>query len=460
MRLLTLFLIGACAVFGNVDFYGDFSELGEKLKNDKEVYSRSLSVAELEAAKSLYPPNEGHRFMSVLVSSMENVSSEGRICDLSVAAKFRNRLGEEGIDPASVLKHLRSRDFIDDILFDLMNRSLLLEREITGALSGEVFVGYPRYYFRTPAILAGNNVEELFRELENWPDGKERCLLDALEKFVRKINHGQRGPGPGDMSYLNDQALRQSLINEEQFKVLQILGRNTAWKRKISLASYLDKIQRAKNVMSYTPQTGLESAKEYWNRRPKVALRLADRRKLYQKYTATQIVMLAQVLEKASMRMGGDPSVDTGPSEIVTDYVIRRDGQTREVTERYVLSPSEQFSYARKRLRLDLMEVVSSNSFKNKGVSYEDIVAAGLETGYISHADLGHVLAYDDLWNPNVSAWTKYKSFFWSLADTATLYLPSPLNVVGAVGLTVLNIYRSNRDYGHEEHENPANLFD
>ncbi len=197
-----------------------------------------------------------------------------------------------------------------------------------------------------------------------------------------------------------------------------------------------------------------EFASEYIKRRKK----LTRRKSLYYKYNATQIVMLAQVLEKASMRMGIDPTVETSTPEITTNYVMRRDGSQTQFSETYELSPSEQFEFARKRLRMDLMDLSSSKTFAGVKITYEDVIMAALETGYISHHDIEYVIKYDDLWNPEISPWKKFKDYTLSFAGTAAFYLPPPWNVIGAVGLVFVNTKLSSKK-GHENHENPANIF-
>lgn len=433
-----------------------------KLANDKEVYSKVLDGYELESLRRDFPRSRALEILSVLRRALEEASQNKNLCDLTAARAFRRAVQRSALadsDPGKALKIMRAWDLVDDILYKIMGGSLELANKIQGAKEGRVFVGYPRYYF-TPDVLENNDVDKLFGVFKAWPDGQDRCLLDAFKTFVSKVNQGRFEPGAGDISFLNDQALRRELIDLDQFKTLQILGSERAWKRDLALASYLEKLSKAKNSMAYSPAPSLSEVRRLYHENRRALGRLPDREALYKKYSAPQMAMLAKILEKASMRMGVDPTVETESGEVVVNYVIRRDGDVREVTERYVLSPSEQFSYARKRLRMDMMDLTGSTVFKGVEVSYADIVASALETGYIHHGNLAHVLRYDDLWNPNVSAWKKYKDFLWNIADTGALYLPAPWNVVGAIGLTFVNMWRSNAENNHEEHENPANIFD
>ena len=97
-------------------------------------------------------------------------------------------------------------------------------------------------------------------------------------------------------------------------------------------------------------------------------------------------------------------------------------------------------------------------SFSHVQITYEDVVMAALETGYITHEEVELVLTYDDLWNKETSKLMKALRFVFKLGGTAVFYLPPPYNILGGIGIALINakiIYKKDGS----DYENPAALF-
>lgn len=459
LRALASFIICASVLFTGISNaqVSDFS----KFFNDKELSSSLLDSAQLERLTSQYSDYYAQTLFELLAEAMDEFNDRSRACDLGLAEILEQKLQSRNISPTQHKEYLgilRAHNKIDDILYEILQKSLALQNKLELAAQAPVKVDNRLLLF-TPKVLKRNDVSALYAPFKSWPDEDSVCSLGAFYGLRADAANEKGKISKRELRILNTEAYHQGIISPDIYMKLQVLVDEDALDWPIYIGGYQDKIADAKNVMQYTEPLPLEDdmerfASEYVKRRKK----LTRRKSLYYKYNATQIVMLAQVLERASMRMGLDPDVETSTPEIVTNYVMRRDGSQSSFTETYELSPAEQFEFARKRLRMDILELGASKTFAGKEIVYEDIIMAALETGYISHHDIEYVIKYDDIWNPDISPWDKFKKYAFSIAGTAAFYLPPPWNVVGAVGMVFINTKLSSKK-GHEGHENPANIF-
>lgn len=430
-----------------------------KLNNDKELISTHLSSAQVERLISNYSSYYADTLFELLTVALDQFNARERACDLGLAEELDGTLQSRGIKQDSYKEYfavLRAHNKIDDIFYDILTKTMDLYLKLNAATKEPLKVD-KRLLLITPKVLKRNDVASLYSDFKSWPDEDSTCSLGAYYGLAKQAANSKGKISKRELKILNTKAYKEGEISSETYMKLQVLASSEALDWPIYIGGYQDKIRDAKNVMQYTEPLPLdEDTERFSTKYVKRRKNLTRRKSLYYKYNATQIVMLAQVLEKASMRMGIDPNVETSTPEITTNYVMLRDGST--FTETYELSPAEQFEFARKRLRMDIMELSSSKTFAGKEIEYEDVIMAALETGHISHHDIEFVIKYDDLWNPDISPWKKYKDYALSFVGTAAFYLPPPWNVVGAVGLVFINTKLSSKK-GHEGHENPANIF-
>jgi hypothetical protein len=160
---------------------------------------------------------------------------------------------------------------------------------------------------------------------------------------------------------------------------------------------------------------------------------------LYAKYDENQIVLLAQIMKKASQRMGVDPDTQSGIPYLVQEFKIKNQtGEPEDLVEKIELDTQSQFNLARKLMRRDIVALQMTKSFQKLKITYEDVVMASFETGYISFDDIEYVVKYDDLWNPNISKTERMLKMTFNIAGYATFLLPAPWNVTAALGLSIM----------------------
>jgi hypothetical protein len=96
----------------------------------------------------------------------------------------------------------------------------------------------------------------------------------------------------------------------------------------------------------------------------------------------------------------------------------------------------EQYRVSVKMMKKEMAELMRGDLFKNTGISYEDIIASSFETGLIKSSELDQILKFEEFWNPKApSRFRTYANFAFSVAGTATFYLPPPWTLMGAVAL-------------------------
>jgi hypothetical protein len=236
-------------------------------------------------------------------------------------------------------------------------------------------------------------------------------------------------------------------------------------KRNYWLKDYFKVIFNAKNKMrplkaNYVVKN-IEDEEGYSTERIRRFSRMTRRQLLYKKYDETQIILLAQVLQKASRRMGVDPDTESGKPVITQEFHTLNDAGTRDTyVERIELDPQSQYNLARRLLRKDMTDLQMMDTFIGLKVTYEDLVMAAFETGYITFEDLEFVVKYDDLWNPNKSSFERIIGFTFSVAGVSSIFLPPPWNITATIALGVIGGLILNTKRDGAENDNPATFIE
>lgn len=268
------------------------------------------------------------------------------------------------------------------------------------------------------------------------------------------------------MAVLNKKAFEEGLINLESFHKLEYLRDDSSVsKRYVWMKDYLKIIFQAKNQMtpisrSYKP-ISLEDEDKFSSERVRRFSKLTRRELLYKKYDENQIILLSQVLQKASRRMGVDVDTDSSRPYIGQEFsVLQPNGERRSYVERIELDPQSQFNLARRLLRKDMVELQMMDLFNGLKVTYEDVVMAGFETGYITVEDINYVVRYDDLWNPNITKYERVMGLVFKVAGYSSFFLPTPWNVVATIAIGIVDGIVEKRTSTGAENDNPATFIE
>lgn len=205
----------------------------------------------------------------------------------------------------------------------------------------------------------------------------------------------------------------------------------------------------------------LDDEDKFSSERLKRFSKLTRRKILYRKYTETQIIMLAQVLQKASRRMGVDVDTESGTPYITQEFsVLQPNGERTTYVERFDLDPQSQFNLARRLMRKDILDLQMMDTFQGLQITYDDVVSAAFETGYITIEDITYVVRYDDLWNPEISKWERVSGFVFKVAGYSSFFLPPPWNIVGTIAIGVVEGIVQKKFETGADNDNPATFIE
>jgi hypothetical protein len=412
------------------------------LVNNKESYSRLITNLDMEAVElwmnhhQLTRDEIKTKSKTVLQKVITHFTKRETLCDLGLATMLYKASSEESLianeeDFSAYLSYMRMENIIDDIFYRLLNKSHAVNADMNKYLRSRV----PR----RPLNLytnqnAGIDLKDFYSTFNNWPDDVEYCTLGRYWRLVNKLKWSNSKDLDSQMRKLNWMGVSFGVIDLETFNKLEVLRHSRVLDWHVNINGYLDIVRNAKDKLAIkVEEKSTNNFNEtYVSRRDK----LTRRGKLYKVYSSTQVMVLAQLIEKTARR------IDARYASINFQYTDDPEGEI----ETYVLSPMEQYRLSIRMLRKEMAEIMRSQSFAGTGIEFNDIISAAFETGMINSEELDYVVKFEDFWNPKTPKWKAYANFAFSLAGTASYYLPPPWNIIGAIGLVVTQSRYMNDD--------------
>ena len=443
----------------------------EALRNDKEELSRILSLKNISYYKRKYDLQFVHDLKNALYNSVLKVKTDKTdktACDLGLIRNFRDTLLDLGlsidnIEMQNYIYALRSYNLIDDIFSKLLLD--LNQLEVSLSHSDSLIAASTRWIRTSSFVIQNNDVSKLYTVFDEWPNEEDKCLLGTWAKFVNSIESKVKNyPSDSEIKMLNRYALLKGAIDTNLFKKLEVLRESNILERKIFAGGYFNKTFWAKNSMIPKNvrryEIPIDQEDRYSSHKAFLFKDVSRREAFYHKYNEDQIVILANILKMASIRMGVDPDVESSIPVVFQELTYQdENGDYVTIRDEYVMSnATDQYEYALRRMRMDIYDARYYNAFAHLKVDFEDIVMAGLEAGYITHEEVAMVLQYDDLWNKQESKLWKAIKFTMGIGASAVFYLPPPYNIVGAIGVALINAGIINKKTG-EDNDNPNALF-
>ncbi|WPU65932.1 hypothetical protein [Peredibacter starrii] len=402
------------------------------LANNKEANSRLLSANDLT---NLQQWIQQHRLEEAELKSrarivlQETMNEEEKIdttCEVGLITRLTNKARSQDIlGPSEELHmfsmYLRKNDMIDDIFFRLLKDSTSVRLDLINRVNARLPFMRPN----NSGMENGLDIKKLYEPFQTWPDDVKTCTLDTYFNMVVKLTWKTAKERDTKIKNLNYHAYRQGVIDLAIYNKLEVLRNRAVLEWPITFKRYIDVVNNAKDKLTKNPEISTDHtfSEKYVSRKE----RLTQRGRLFKNFNSTQIMMLAQIIERTAKRMDA--------KQVSLNWQYTEDPQGE--TEVYIFSPMEQYRAAIKMLRKEMGEVMRSEAFKNTGLEYDDLIAAAYETGFIKSEELDYVLKFEDFWNPQNPKWKTYASFAFSLAGTATFYLPPPWNIIGAVALVL-----------------------
>ncbi len=462
--LALLFLVPAFA----------FAEVGlEKLRNDKEVVISSFSSGDRsDVLKKFSDQALRDKVKGVFTSSLKRfLEGDTSKCELYLIDEFQKDLKEAQLpnDQKSIesyLKLVRIFNVIDDIFYEILSSD---NRDFFAFKSVKLTESAGRVGAKYKVLFEKNDLKELYSNFETFPDEVRQC---AYQEFIYLKNNitdeeGLKAEKPLKlMGILNKKAVQDKLITLATYHKLEFLrNKSELNKRYILMRDYLKIVSSAKNQMVpknrvYKPFT-LDEEDKFSSERMKRFSRLTRRKLLYRKYDETQIILLAQILQKASRRMGVDVDTKSGIPYLTQEFeVTESNGEQRTYVEKIELDAQSQFNLARRLMRKDMVEMQMMDTFNKLQITHQDVVMAAFETGYITIEDISYVVRYDDLWNPETSKFERISGFVFKVSGYATFFLPTPWNIVGTIALGVVEGMVEKKYSTGADNDNPSTFIE
>jgi hypothetical protein len=111
-------------------------------------------------------------------------------------------------------------------------------------------------------------------------------------------------------------------------------------------------------------------------------------------------------------------------------------------------------------MRKDMVDLQMMSIFNQIDVTYEDLVMASLEVGYITLEDIEFVAKYDDLWNPETSKYERVSKFVFTVAGYTTFFLPPPFNIAASLALGIVEGIADNQHKNGATNDNPGTFIE
>ncbi len=457
-------IIGILFLLGNLTVANAIVLDTRKLKNDKEVTSTSLSKKTQQDIKAHPLSKEETSFYETSLYQSLTTYSEGENlkCELKLISLYEAKIQTRGskLSQKRINQELRVSHSIDDILYDLLND---ISTDYNG-LKAVKTKGAPRRV--KSSDLDKWDLNKLYSNFKTWPDEDKICVFQEFIQLKEKITPFQKKTDYRLLSKLNALAYHEKIIDlETYYKLDYLTNKSVVKKRRLWLQDYLKIVMLAKNNMVPRNQKyevkDFASESNFASKKLKRFSKLTQRKLLYRKYDETQIILLANILKKSSQRMGVDVDTKTSKPFITQEFTTtNEDGEEDIITEKIVIDPQSQYNLARRLLRKDMTELQMMDSFRLTKVTFDDVVMAALETGYISLDDLTPVVQYDDLWNPHKTKFERVRSFIFNVAGYGTFFIPTPWNISASIALGVVENLVDNFYSTGEDNDNPATFIE
>jgi hypothetical protein len=400
------------------------------LQNNKESFSRQLTIAEFSQAQ-LWEKNHDlgpdlqRRALKSLAETMTEMERIDTNCELGLVARLqldamKNKVILTKGEVLDLIGWLRANNFIDDIFYKLIKDATFVAFDFTNNAHQKPQRPFNVYTRQTNEV----DLEKYFAPFKNWPDDIKKCTIDKYYEMVAGLKWKNERERDALIARLNFIGFEQGLIDLDKYNRLEALRMRDVLSWPVYFRRYADVINNTKDKLTKKPEVRSTNtfSQDYVSRRESIT----QRTRLFRSYNSTQILMLAQIIEKTARR------IDAKKATLNWQY-----GDDLGEEEIYVLSPMEQYRTSIRFLRKDMAEIMRSEAFRTTELQYEHLVAAAFEAGYIKSQELEMILKFEDFWNPRTPRWKTYANFAFSLAGSATFYLPAPFNIIGAIGLVL-----------------------
>lgn len=468
--LIIINLLYANVVFAGEEFsYQDIS----KIQNDKETVITAFDQDEISRIQNKF--TNADEKLKITNLFIKNLYTFLNIPDMHCEPKYIKELIQDLQDAKlannkdeliDIFKMMRVENSIDDVYYDILENLVndyysYSDIVLTKKPFKNIFKNYDKK-------VKGYDLENLFVNFKKYPDESSSCSYYEYFKIREVVglpsdSIKEKNKQIKDLAYV---AYTKDILSLESYNKIKYLSQDSnIQKRRLWLGNYLRVIFSAKNKMIPVKRNykvgNLAEENGFSVEHIARFSKITRRKLLYQKYDENQIVLLSQVMRKASQRMGVDPDTKTSVPYLIQEFnVLNSNGKTQNYVQKLELDTQDQFNLARKMLRKDMVALQMMDTFLKTTITYEDLVMASLETGYLSLDDIEYVVKYDDLWNPQTSKFQRYMKMTFRVAGYATFFVPPPWNVTAALTLSIIEGIVESKNIDGASNDNPNTIID
>ncbi len=385
-------------------------------KVDQRIADLKLDTKKLEAA------------ISKSITDTDKQMCEEEIIDniYQNTKKLSDEFEDDDID--TVLQFARKQNLIDDPVFRILNKMAenYLERKYLRPVSTSNFGNKhsPRNY---NVYLTKKQKTVLLSAYEQFSKKRKAsrtkpCILKSYKDIVIALTKNDIKINRRKMYAYNSIAYRAKKVSKEEFKLLQALAKSKMEEELDTVSGY---IKKKEFVLEKRVVKEIADKSNYMTKETDEKLELSRRERLYTLYKGDQIVVLGPFIESLWKRI--DP---------LNRYdLVGYDENGKEIDNKRQLDSMEMYDIAIALLRSEMDKEQRKVTFGGRPITYEDLVTAAFELGYINAAEVQVIADIEKEWNPEKTWKDNLSDYFLKYAGVLTAVIDPSFSWVVVLGV-------------------------
>ena len=349
-------------------------------------------------------------FNSVLTSDKKKNK-----CSFWIIENFQSKLNDKNLNYSKykdiIIEVLRDNDQIDDIVFNILLKSDVSKGKFLTPL-------WTNLRLTDDAKL---NILNNFKQFEKR-QSKRKCLSDNWRTLVSSFIKENIEISNFTLKKLNYLAYSTNTVSKESYNLLERARKNKIHEWRLTLLDYHKKVNflRRQYPLSKIDKSDFVTQKVKKKN-------LSIRQRLFEKYSTYQIIVMAQVINSFSKRIGATSA------EISINY----DEDKSEVIS---LNSMDRYRLYTALLRKEMNELTTNSIFNGKRPNYKELITAAYELDLVSASEVDHVVLIEQLWNPQKTRLQKAMVWIKTFGVAASVVIPSPYGILATLGLMAIEI--------------------
>ena len=374
-------------------------------KNLREANSNFISSRKEQEITQLYKGSSS-------LESLREIISDKSInrCATKIVAAIKDKLGVYSSNETNMaILGLRLDESIDDVTTSI----LIKAQEI-----------HPSSNTMAKNDLTSEEVKialGIYKSESQMINDKSLCPEDSYRTLYAKLSEGSYKFSK-EIKRINKLALKNGIIKNAKYKDLEAMRVSKVHEWPMTLTNYRANLDAINNAFPNRKKEASKFVTHAGKFRTKVGLRQS----LYERFSSTQIILLANVVQSLKKRL------ESRDITIHINYV-------EENSEIINLSPMEKFRFILKLLRKELATINNSSMLKGQRANYSDIITAAYEVGYINAEEIEIFASLEDIWNPEKTTKEKIMTWVKLFGGVSSVLLPPPFGFLSVLVIMLID---------------------